>query len=81
MTRRLLIDTAEFVRTASRLNDIELGALMRALMYSAIDGGTPKNILESSYFGKRTNGFFKISPTDVISSDNCSFAHMENVEE
>ena len=70
----LEIDPAEFIVATRRLNDIELGALMRALVDSAVDDGRPKNILESSFFGVKTNGFFQIGPKDTVSATECRFA-------
>lgn len=78
---KLIVDTVKFLRVSRRLNDIELGAMMRALIDSAIDEGRSKNILEASYFGTKTNGFFRITPKDSISASNCSFAEMADDED
>ncbi len=79
--KHLEIDPADFIVETRRLNDIELGALMRALVFSAVDDGKPKNILESSYFGVKTNGFFQIKPEDTISANECSFASLVRSED
>lgn len=81
MAVRLVIDPVRFLRIAKRLNDIELGALMRALAESSLDDNKPKNILEASYFGCRTNGFYHLTPDDCISSSDCNFAHSFEIEE
>lgn len=70
----LKLNTSEFIIATRGLNDIELGALMRALIDSALDDGEPKNVLESSYFGVKTNGFIRIGPNDTISATECRFA-------
>ncbi len=81
MAKRLVIEPVCFLRMAKGLNDIELGALMRALVESTLDDDKPKNILDASYFGRRTNGFFHLLPEDCISPANCDFAYSFEVEE
>ena len=74
MSVKLLIDPVQFLRMARGLNDIELGASMRALVESALDDGNPKNIKAASYFGSKTNGFFHIDEKTCISAANCNYA-------
>lgn len=74
MSTKILIDPVPFIRMARGLNDIELGASMRALIESALDDGRAKNIMVASYFGKKTNGFVHLDPDSVISSSDCDWA-------
>ncbi len=80
MAIRLMIEPVQFLRVARNLNDIELGAMMRALVESALDNDKPKNILEASYFGRKTNGFFHLLPSDSISAAQCSFAYSIDID-
>lgn len=74
MSTKILIDTVPFLRMSRGLNDIELGATMRALIESALDDGRPKNVMEASFFGTRTNGFVHLDRESSISVDTCGFA-------
>lgn len=81
MAIRVMIEPVQFLRIARGLNDIELGATMRALVESALDNDKPKNILEASYFGRKTNGFYHLTATDCVSAAQCNFAYSINLEE
>ena len=81
MAIRLMIDPVRFLRAARNLNDIELGAVMRALVESSLDNDKPKNILEASYFGRKTNGFFHLTPDDYVSTAQCDFAYAIKIDE
>lgn len=81
MAIRLMLEPVQFMREARNLNDIELGAMIRALIESSLDDGKPKNILNASYFGRKTNGFFHLKAEDCVSSKDCSFAYAVDIEE
>ncbi len=74
MSTKILLDPVPFLRMARGLNDIELGATMRALVESAIDDGRAKDILSASYFGKRTNGFVHLPKDASVSISDCDYA-------
>lgn len=74
MSTKILIDPVPFLRMSRGLNDIELGATMRALIESALDDGRPKNVMDASYFGSRTNGFIHLDRESTVSILNCDYA-------
>lgn len=74
MSTKILLDPVPFLRMARGLNDIELGATMRALIESALDDGRAKNVREASYFGKKTNGFIHLNDDTCVSVENCDYA-------
>ena len=74
MSTKILVDPVPFLRMSRGLNDIELGATMRALIESALDDGRPKNVMDASYFGSKTNGFIHLSRESTVSILNCDYA-------
>lgn len=76
MSIKILIDPVPFLRMSRGLNDIELGATMRALIESALDDGKPKNVMDASYFGRKTNGFVHLAQNSNLSIDECDYAEV-----
>ena len=74
MSTKILIDPLLMMRHARTINDIELGATIRALCESALDDGRSKRILDASYYGTRTNGFVHIDRDSQISASDCDWA-------
>ncbi len=74
MSTKILIDPLMLMRYARGINDIELGASVRALVESALDDGRSKRILDASYYGTRTNGFVHIDRDSKISASDCDWA-------
>lgn len=79
--RYLVIDPAQFTQDTRKLYDLELGALMRALIESSLKGGVSVNIRDASFFGQRTNGFSHIEPEACISARDCTFAFLTGKQE
>ena len=81
MAKFLVIDPVQFTHDTRKLYDMELGALMRALVESVYKDGAPVNIRDASFFGQDTNGFFHIEADDVISASSCRFAFITSPKE
>ena len=79
--RYLIIDPSQFTQDTRKLYDLELGALMRALIESSLKDGVSVNIRDASFFGQRTNGFSHIEPEACISAKNCTFAFLTSEQE